>query len=101
HVILEMSEEVARRARRAGKAGRTISLGISYSKEEGGGGFHRSRSITSPTAITLEVYHVCLQLFEEFYERKTVRKISITLSNICNDEEVQLDLFNAARPKQR
>jgi DNA polymerase V len=101
HVILEMSEEVARRARRAGKAGRTISLGISYSKEEGGGGFHRSRSITSPTAITLEVYRVCLQLFKEFYERKTVRKISITLSNISNDEEVQLDLFNTERPKQR
>ncbi|WP_377888638.1 UV damage repair protein UvrX [Alkalihalobacillus sp. R86527] len=101
HVILEMSEEVARRARRAGKAGRTISLGIGYSKDEGGGGFHRSRSIDSPTSITLEIYDVCLQLFQEFYGGKTVRKISIALSNICEDEEVQLDLFNMKRPKQR
>ncbi|WP_347549724.1 UV damage repair protein UvrX [Pseudalkalibacillus hwajinpoensis] len=100
HVILEMSEEVARRARRAGKAGRTISLGIGYSKDEGGGGFHRSKSIDSPTSITLEVYGACLKLFEQFYERRTVRKISISLSNICDDEEVQLDLFNEKRPKQ-
>ena len=48
-VILEMCEEVARRARSAKKAGRTIKLeGIGYSDSDFGGGFHRSHTIAEP-----------------------------------------------------
>ncbi|WP_078545908.1 Y-family DNA polymerase [Litchfieldia alkalitelluris] len=101
HVILEMCEEVARRARREKKAGRTISLGIGYSHEEFGGGFYRSKTIDSYTNITMEIYKVCLELFEKHYVPKTVRKISIMLSNIEEDQELQLDLFYANRLKQR
>lgn len=39
HVVLEMCEEVARRARSHRKAGRTISFGLGYSQDEFGGGF--------------------------------------------------------------
>ncbi|MEI5908221.1 UV damage repair protein UvrX [Bacillus spongiae] len=101
HVMLEMCEEVARRARQHKKAGRTISLGIGYSQEEFGGGFHRSRSIEHPTNITMEIYRVCLKLFYMHYEKKTVRKISITLSNIIEDESIQLDLFRPNLSKKR
>lgn len=101
HVILEMCEEVGRRARQHKKAGRTISLGIGYSKEEFGGGFHRSRTIDEPTNITLDLYKVCLELFEENYEGKTVRRIDIALSNIVEDTEMQLNLFYTSKPKQR
>lgn len=100
HVILEMCEEVARRARRHKKAGRTISLGIHYSRDEFGGGFYRSKTIDSPTNITMEMYRVCLELFEKFYAQKTVRKISIALSNIEDDTQMQLDLFYLNRVKQ-
>ncbi|WP_243290154.1 UV damage repair protein UvrX [Bacillus sp. FJAT-47783] len=99
-VILEMCEEVARRARRHRKAGRTISLGIGYSKDELGGGFYRSKTIEQPTNITMDLYKVCLELFEQFYESKTVRKLSITLSNIEEDETMQLDLFQPNRTRQ-
>ncbi|WP_349407671.1 DNA polymerase thumb domain-containing protein [Pseudalkalibacillus sp. SCS-8] len=101
HVILEMCEEVGRRARTARKAGRTISLGVGYSKDEGGGGFHRSRTIADPTNITMDLYRVCLELFDEFYGGQTVRKLSITLSNVCPDDEMQLSLFELDRPKKR
>ncbi len=100
HVILEMCEEVASRARHAKKAGRTISLGIGYSKESGGG-FHRSKTIDPPTNITMEIYEVCLDLFSTFYDNKTVRKISITLSNVTEDESVQMSLFDLRRDKKR
>ncbi|MEH7222869.1 UV damage repair protein UvrX [Bacillus sp. JJ1566] len=100
HVILEMCEEVARRARRHQKAGRTISLGIHYSQDEFGGGFYRSKTIETPTNITIEMYRVCLELFEKFYAQKTVRKISIALSNIEDDTQMQLDLFYLNRVKQ-
>ncbi|MGD7043918.1 DNA polymerase thumb domain-containing protein [Jeotgalibacillus proteolyticus] len=101
HVILEMCEDVAKRARDAKKAGRTISLGIGYSKDEGGGGFSREKSIEVPTNITQEIYAVCLLLFDEFYEKdRTVRQISITLSKIVSDSNMQLDLFNEKKAKQ-
>ena len=101
HVILEMCEEVARRARRARKAGRTISFGLGYSKDEGGGGFHRSKSIDQPSNITMELYEVCLELLQTFYRGETVRKISIALSNVCEDTETQLTLFSLDHPKKR
>ncbi|MFC0188364.1 UV damage repair protein UvrX [Fictibacillus aquaticus] len=101
HVILEMCEEVARRARRAGKAGRTVSLGIGRSKDEGGGGFYRSKTIEQPTNITMDLYSVCLELFECFFSGETVRRISISLSNVCPDTETQLSLFALDQPKKR
>ncbi|RFU62303.1 UV damage repair protein UvrX [Peribacillus saganii] len=101
NVILEICEEVARRARSHYKAGRTISLGIGYSHEEFGGGFLRSRSIAEPTNVTMELYRVCLELFHENYVPKTVRQISISLSNIVDDNEMQLTLFDPSAWKKR
>ncbi|WP_458412586.1 DNA polymerase thumb domain-containing protein [Schinkia sp. CFF1] len=100
HVILEMCEEVARRARNAKKCGRTISLGVGYSKDEGGGGFHRSKTIFEPTNITMDLYRTCLELFEENFTNRIVRQISITLSNICEDEVLQLSLFEENKVKE-
>ncbi|KKK33277.1 UV damage repair protein UvrX [Mesobacillus campisalis] len=94
HVILEICEEVARRARTHKKAGRTISFGLGYSQDEFGGGFHRSRTIDRPTNVTMELYRVCLELFSENYAGKTVRSISISLGNLIQDSQFQLDLFD-------
>lgn len=101
HVILEMCEEVARRARNHRKAGRTISFGLGYSKDEFGGGFYRSRTIDHPTNITMELYKVCLELLEEHYDGKTVRQIMISLGNIVDDKEFQLNLFDLNGWKKR
>ncbi|HEY4554541.1 MAG TPA: UV damage repair protein UvrX [Bacillaceae bacterium] len=100
-VILEMCEEVARRAREHRKAGRTVSLGIGYSDKELGGGFLRSRSIEEPTNATMAIYRVCLELFEENYTGKTVRQISISLANITDDHIIQLSFFEPKRIRER
>jgi len=101
HVILEMCEEVARRARTHRMAGRTVSLGIGYSQEELGGGFYRSKTVKEPTNITMDLYDVCLELFAKHYDGRTVRQISVTLSNVIPDEMIQLSLFEPNRWKQR
>lgn len=101
YVILEMCEEVARRARKHRKAGRTISFGLGYSQDELGGGFYRSKTIEDPTNVTMDIYRVCLQLFHTFYEGKTVRKISLSLGNLVEDNEMQLNLFNRNGWKKR
>src|SRR5699024_1747145 len=66
--ILDLCEESCRRARAARQVGQTIHLAISYSTDTGGGGFNRSTSNFSPTNITLEMYQICVQLFQRFYD---------------------------------
>lgn len=100
-VLLEMCEDVARRAREAKKIGRTISLGLSYSKDAFGGGFHRARTIDEPTNDTLKIFHVCKELLDEFYAERPARKLTVTLSNIESEYSMQLSLFDEARWRNR
>lgn len=97
--ILDLCEEACRRARQANKAGRTIHLSIGYSLNTGG--FSRSTTIDLPTNSTMEMYHVCLDLFHTFYDGKSkVRQVTVTLTNLVNDTTTQLDLFsNRAKEK--
>ncbi|MCP8616778.1 DinB/UmuC family translesion DNA polymerase [Salirhabdus salicampi] len=101
YVVLEMCEEVAKRARMSGKAGRTVSFGLSYSDTTGGGGFYRSKTMDIATNVTQDIFDVCMQLFHQFYDHRVVRKVSISLSNIEEDEAVQLSLFDDNREKKR
>lgn len=99
-VILDLCEEACRRARTAKQAGKTIHLAIGYSKETGGG-FNRSMTIDTPTNMTLEMHRVCLLLFNRYYDGHSyIRKVSVTLTNLSDDHDVQLDLFSE-RVKQK
>lgn len=100
-VILEMCEDVARRAREAYHVGRTISLSISYSKNAFGGGFSHSRTIDEPTNDTMKIYEVCKQLLDEFYAERPVRKITISLSNVESERSMQLSLFDGQKWRRR
>lgn len=100
YVILEMCEEVGFRMRKDRKAGRTVQLGIGYSKKEGGGGFYRSLTIDEPTNITMEIYRSCRYLFFRHDVGKTVRKISVSVTNMIDDQFIQFDLFHPNRVKE-
>ncbi|WP_334314213.1 Y-family DNA polymerase [Aneurinibacillus sp. Ricciae_BoGa-3] len=92
-VILELSEEVAKRTREAGKVGRTISLGIGYSRDEGEGGFSRSRTIDEATNVTMDIYEVCMQLFKENYRGDLIRNVYVSITKLDTDDGLQLNLF--------
>jgi DNA polymerase V len=98
-VVLELCEEVAKRARRLGKVGRTVSLGVRYSHEEGGG-FHQSITLDIATNLTMDLYRVCKQIFQKFYDGRSVRMIHVSLSNLMEEESIQLSLFED-RAKER
>ncbi|MBK3495463.1 UV damage repair protein UvrX [Viridibacillus sp. YIM B01967] len=101
-VILEMCEDIARRAREAFKIGRTISLGLSYSKNAFGGGFHRSRTIDEPTNDTMKIYKVCQQLLDEYYiEERPVRQLTISITKLESEHSMQLSLFDTDRFHRR
>ncbi|MGM8365857.1 DNA polymerase IV [Virgibacillus sp. W0181] len=97
--ILDLCEEVCRRARANRQAGKTVHLGIAYSKETSGG-FSRSQSIDLPTNITMEVYHICMELFNRFYDgRSKIRRVYVTLTNLVDQQKMQLQLFEETMKK--
>ena len=100
-VILEMCEDVARRAREASQVGRTISLGVSYSKDAFGGGFHRAHTIEEPTNDTMAIYQVCKQLLDEYYAERPVRQITISISKLESERSMQLTLFDNQKWRKR
>ncbi len=96
-VLLEMCEDVARRARQNDKAGRTISLGIGYSKNAFGGGFQRSRTINEATNDTMKIYEVCMALLNENYQHRPVRQVSVSITKLEDEHSMQLSLFDTKK----
>lgn len=98
-VLLEMAEEVAKRAREDKKAGRTITLRIVYND---GTSFQHAKTVEVATNITLDIYHICKELFIYYDEKKkAVRQIQIALTNIVDDQSMQLHLFYPTKEKER
>ncbi|MBD7909435.1 Y-family DNA polymerase [Sporosarcina gallistercoris] len=100
-VVLEMCEDVARRARSARRAGRTVHLSVGYSKNALGGGFSRSKSMPEETNDTMKIYKICTELFDTFHDGRPVRQLSLSLSNLVEEHSMQLSLFDQRKWKTR
>lgn len=88
-----------RRAREAYQVGRTVSLGVNYSKDAFGGGFYRSRTIDEPTNDTMKIYEVCKELLDEFYAERPVRQLAISLSKLETERSMQLSFLTSKNGK--
>lgn len=99
HIIIkEMVEVLASRLRRNHKKCAVIGFGIGYSRTYGGG-FYHSRKIPSPTWDEETIYATCMSMFERFYEDFPIRKVSISLGGLVNNNTEQLNLFEAFEEK--
>ncbi|MGM0411168.1 MAG: DNA polymerase thumb domain-containing protein [Bacillota bacterium] len=98
-VIFDLSEEVAKRARQNKVIGKTISLTIIYSKNELNKGFSRQKTINEYTNFSSDIYNTNLKLLKKYYTGEKVRKISVNLSNLISDKQIQLSLFNNTNEK--
>ncbi|QMS85874.1 DNA polymerase thumb domain-containing protein [Candidatus Xianfuyuplasma coldseepsis] len=93
-IILEMTDDVVKRLRHGNKKAYTVNLGISYSRDTGGGGFNRQITLPFPTVNEAEVYNSCMMLFDEFYDGVSpIRKVTVRLSNLVEEYYIQLNLF--------
>ena len=90
--VLILSQRVARRLRRHGKAGRTITLKVTYDD------FTRiTRSLTLPSATDdgAKIYQVASDLLEKTeISKKPIRLLGIYLSQLTLPGEGQLSLFD-------
>ncbi|TCS84458.1 DNA polymerase IV [Tepidibacillus fermentans] len=92
-VLLEITEEVCRRARSMHQKGRTVHVSLRGADFDRPTGFHRQTTLPEATNNTMEIYQAVLQLFHRFWDRKPVRSIGINITQLEDDRQVQLSLF--------
>lgn len=100
-VLLEMCEDVAKRARLAGYAGRTVSLGLSYSHAAMTKSFYRSKTMADATNETMRIYAVCKELLDIHFAGEPARQLSVRLSNVEAESSIQLDLFDEKKVQRQ
>ncbi|AOM82929.1 Y-family DNA polymerase [Salisediminibacterium beveridgei] len=100
-ILLEMTEEVTRRCRKAGVAGNTVGLMIGYSYDTGGG-FSRTRSLSACTNVSRTVYQVLISLLDDHMSTGlSIRRVSVSLSDFQPDHYAQLNLFEPERDNEK
>ncbi len=93
-VLLELTEEVSRRARALGKAGKAAALYCRGADFDNPSGFFRQKKLAEPTAITTNIYPVILELFYTHWDGNPVRAVGVSLLKLVSgSSQVQLSLF--------
>ncbi|MCT6925604.1 UV damage repair protein UvrX [Metasolibacillus sp.] len=100
-VLLEMCEDVMMRMRQAGFVGRTISLGVSYSRRAQEKGFYRSTTLKEPTCETMTMYQTCVDLLDEHFAGEPARQLAVRISNLEKVQGIQLDLFDERKAQRQ
>ncbi len=100
-VLLELSEEVCRRARSKGLMGQTLSLGSLGADFDAPTGFHRQIKLPDPTNHAPDLYTAAIRLFASHWDGLPIRRIGVALSQLSPDSEYQLHLFHDREKERR
>lgn len=100
-VLLEMCEDVMKTVRESGFVGRTVSLGLTYSRQVMKSSFYRSVTLQEPTNDTMKVYEAIKQLFYEYFDKEPVRQLAIRVTKLESQSSVQLDLFDDQKERRQ
>lgn len=93
-ILLELTELVCQRCRSIGCMGFVVSVGCQGADFDRPTGFYRQMKMPEPTNATNQVYHAAVELFKQHWQKLPVRKVGVSLSQFCNEEEYQLSLFD-------
>lgn len=92
-IIKEITSILVKRLRKENYTTSRISLTISYSKNIGGG-FSISKKIENQTNDENKIYKTLINIFNCNYQENTpIRKVSISLGKLENNDHIQLNLF--------
>src|SRR5699024_1857333 len=100
-ILLELSEEVARRARTDGYRGNTVSVGVRGMNVTFPTGFHRQIKLATPTNFGMDIFRSALHLFRMHWDRQPVRSVGITLSQLQPADPFQLSFFDFSLKKEQ
>ncbi|MDQ0339127.1 nucleotidyltransferase/DNA polymerase involved in DNA repair [Caldalkalibacillus uzonensis] len=100
-ILLELSEEVGRRARLKGYVGDTVSVGVRGARFDFPTGFHRQIKLPQKTNYGLDVFKAAFNLFRTHWDGEPIRSAGVTLSGLESDHCRQLSLFDTTLKKER
>jgi len=99
-VLLELAEEVCRRARHKRLMGSVVSVGCRGADFDRAHGFWRQMKLGEATSDAGTVYEAACRLFDRHWQEAPVRSVGVHLGQLQPDNVVQLNLF-ADTEKQR
>ena len=99
-VLLELSEEVARRSRLKHYMGNTVSVGVRGADFDFPTGFHRQMKLSSPTNFDMDIFRPACRLFQKYWDGSPIRSVGVTLSQLQPANHYQLNLFDFQLKKE-
>lgn len=99
-VLLELCEEVCRRARSKQLMGSVVSIGCRGADFQAETGFWRQMKLEEPTHDALTLFKAACRLFDRHWQHTPVRSIGVHLGALVEDHTYQLNLFED-KPRQR
>lgn len=100
-VLLELSEEVARRARSKGYLGETVSVGVRGMSFDFPTGFHRQLKLAAPTHFSMDLFKAASVLFHRHWDGEPIRSAGISLSQLQPTYHYQLSFFDDFWKKEK
>lgn len=99
-VLLEHIEEVCYRLRRQNKLAQTVHFSVGYSKSYNGG-IRKTHTLSRPTNLTMDIYKICTYFLHEQYTGEPIRSINISLTNLIQEGEEQISLFDNVTQREK
>lgn len=99
-VLLELAELVSRRSRDKSLMGHVVSVACRGQDYDRPTGFSRQMKVNELTNITDEVYDAAAALFLRHWDGLPIRRISVSLTGLVPDSEVQLSWFDDRERKR-
>ncbi|AAW31031.1 Y-family DNA polymerase [Bacillus thuringiensis] len=99
-ILLEHIEEVCYRLRRQTKLAQTIHFSVGYSKSYTGG-IRKTHTLNRPTNLTMDIYHICTYFLHQQYTGEPIRSINISLTNLIQEGEEQISLFDNVTKREQ
>ncbi|MDD2409713.1 MAG: damage repair protein [Bacilli bacterium] len=91
-IIRETIDLLTKKLRETKKRTSSVCLSIKYSKNIGGG-FSKRVKLDNLTKDSKDIYLVCMNIFDKYYEYLPIRQITIQLGGLIDDIGQQLSLF--------
>lgn len=96
-VLRELSEKVAARLRASGQQAGLVCVEIKYSDFTK---VSHQMQLLSPTNVSDTLYRASCQLFEEFWDGRSVRLLGVRTSKLSEEGQQQMNLFDMAKSEK-
>lgn len=97
-VLLSITETVGMRLRNSGHCAQLVSISIKTSEFTY---YSHQQKLFSPTDSTQQIYEYAKKLFDESWKGESIRQLGVRVSNLCDNDFVQLSMFSQENEKQR